>query len=444
MTQSPIPKLVSTLALPTIASQMVTAMYNMADTYFVSQIGQSASAAIGVVFSLMSLIQAVGVGVGAGVGGIAALCLGAKKEDDANLYASSGAVLALALGLLLTISGLLLLDSLVIVLGSTETMIPYSRAYAGYVLLGAPAICVSFVFNNALRYQGKAYLAMIGLCVGAILNVVLDPILIYTANMGIAGAAIATVVSQVISALILICAVSSQHSIIRVSPKLISKKPADYLLIVKTGLPASCRQGLACIGSALLNYNTKIYGDAALAAITIANKLYLFVRSFILGIGQGMQPVASYNYGAGNIKRTREAFSFACKLGTGICLIMTAVFALNAPEIMDIFRKGDAEVIELGVTALHFVCAAMPFLAYSTYIGLFLQCLGFSAPAILLSCFRQGIVFIPMLFILKGIFSKLGVQMVQPISDIITFFTSLPFGISFFKSKLSMKSDRKT
>ncbi len=436
MTQTPITSLVARQALPTIVSQLVTSMYNMADTYFVAHISQSAAAAIGVVFSLMSLIQAIGMGIGTGVGSIVARRLGAQQDEQADMTASSGVLLALIFALALMITGLLFLEPMVRIMGSTESMLPYSLSYAKYVLVGAPVLCVSFVYNNTLRYQGKAHIATIGLCSGAVLNVFLDPLLITTAGLGISGAAIATVAGQVVSLLVLMYPFKTGLSIVKISPKLLSRSLGDYILILRTGLPAACRQGLACFASSLLNYSAKTYGDAAVAAITIANKIYLVVRSVVLGIGQGFQPVAGYNYGAKDIKRTKGAFNAACLMGTAFCLAATALLALEAPAVIGWFRDDDAQVLEIGTTALYFYCAAMPFLGYSTFVNQFYQCLGFSRLASLLSCCRQGIFYVPALLILSSNFQLLGLQMSQAAADIATFLFSIPFHVYLYRRLL--------
>ncbi len=436
MTQTPIPALVTRQALPTIASQLVTSMYNMADTYFVAHISQSAAAAIGVVFSLMSLIQAIGTGVGMGVGSIVARRLGAKRDDEADMIASSGVLLAFMFAMLLMVVGLTFLEPIVVAMGSTESMLPYSIDYAKYVLIGAPVLCISFVYNNTLRYQGKAHLATIGLCAGAVLNVFLDPILITTAGLGISGAAIATVIGQVVSLAILVYPFHAGMSIVRISPRLLSRRVKDYVLIVRTGLPATFRQGLASFASSMLNYNAKAYGDAAVAAITIANRVYLVVRSFVLGIGQGFQPVAGYNYGAGDIRRTKDAFKFACILGTAVCLVSTVVISTNAETVIGWFRDDDEQVLEMGTLALYFFCAAMPFLGYSTYVNQFYQCLGFSRQASFLATCRQGILFVPSLLILSSNYHLLGLQMTQPVADVATFLITIPFHFYLYRRVL--------
>ncbi len=440
MMTTPIPKLVTHMAVPTVISQLITVIYNTADTYFVSQIDTSAAAAVGIVFSLMSLIQAVGFGLGMGANSLISRALGAKDDEDAYKYASSAFCAAVIFGTLLMIGGLLGLKGMMRVLGSTETILPYACDYGRYILIGAPVMCSAFVLNNILRSEGEAVLAMRGLCTGGILNMILDPILIFKFHMGISGAAAATVISQVVSWGILFSTFVRQKSIVKLGISWISKSLSDYILIVKTGFPTICRQGLASLASALLNVQTGLYGDAAVAAITIANKVYLLLRNIVIGIGQGFQPVAGYNYGAKQQKRVREAFVFTSCLGSAVCFIAAVLLAFQAENVIALFRK-DPEVILIGTRTLYFCCMVMPFMAYSTYVNQLYQCLGFSKWATFLASCRQGIFFIPLVLILPSVVGISGVQIVQPAADFFTFLISIPFQISFFKKNLSTKNN---
>ena len=204
MTEKPVPALVLKLAGPTVLSMLVTSVYNIADTYFVSQLGTAASGAVGIVFSLMSVIQAVGFALGLGGGSIISRKLGERKKDDADKTASTAFFTAVASGLLITLFGTLFLDSLLRVLGATESILPYARDYAGYILIGAAIMGSSFVLNNILRAEGRAFFSMIGLVFGGVLNIALDPVFIYVLDMGISGAAVSTLISQSISFLILL------------------------------------------------------------------------------------------------------------------------------------------------------------------------------------------------------------------------------------------------
>jgi len=439
MLETPVSKLVIALGIPAVATQLVSVAYNTADTYFISKISTSASAAVGVVFSLMSIIHALGFGIGMGVSSLVSRRLGAGKKEEASRYTTSGFLAALVMGILIMIFGLIFIEPLMKLLGSTDTMLPYSCDYARWILMGAPVMCTSFVLNQSLKSEGAAMAAMWGICSGSVINIVLDPLLIFTFDMGIAGAALATVASQTASFLILLGYYVFGNRAAKLSPRYISRRAADYLLVFKIGLPTICRQGMASVASALLNIGAAAYGDAAVAAVTISNKIYMFVRSVVIGVGQGFQPVAGFNYGAGVKKRVREGFRFTCIVGTVICLICAGVIASFAGELIGWFRD-DPDVIRIGRTALLFACAVMPFMAYSTYVNQLCQCLGFAARAAVLASCRQGICYIPLILILPRVIGLTGVQMSQPGADFLTFVVSVPFQIHFFKTVLSEKN----
>jgi Na+-driven multidrug efflux pump len=276
-------------------------------------------------------------------------------------------------------------------------------------------------------------LSMIGITTGGVLNMILDPILINGCNMGTGGAAVATMISQTVSFTILFVIFLAGKSIVRINLKSVSRRFADYKAIVTTGIPTIFRQGLASIASAALNIQAIEYGlEATGAAITIANKMYMLVRNVIVGLGQGFQPAAGYNYGAGNKKRTWECFTFAVKVGTVICLIFGAFSAIFAEQIMWFFSD-DAEVVAIGTETLYFLCICIPFMAFSTYVNQLYQGLGFRVIATLLASCRQGIFFLPTVLLLPYALDRIGVQAAQPIADMCTFFFSIPFIIHFYK-----------
>ncbi len=435
MLHTPIPKLVASLAAPTVATQLVSIAYNTADTYFVSQLSTSASAAVGVVFSLMSIIHALGFGIGMGCNSIISRSLGSRDQGRADTIASSGFLLAFFVGLLITAVGLSVTAPLMRLLGSTDTILPYALDYARIILAAAPFMCAAFVLNNTLRAEGEASLAMIGLCTGAVLNIGLDPLLIFTFRMGIAGAALATALSQLVSFLILLVIFLRGRSIVKLSARCISRSFRDYWSILSTGFPTICRQSFASLSTALLNNAAGVYGDAAVSAVTISNKAYMIVRSVILGIGQGFQPIAGYNYGAGDRRRTRQAFTFSVLAGSVICTVCAVLGARFAPQVVGFFRS-DPEVVAIGRTALLGAAAVMPFLAYSTYVNQLYQCLGFRLPAAILASCRQGICFVPLILLLPRMLGLNGVVLSQPGADLLTFLVSVPFQIWFFRNKL--------
>lgn len=433
MMQTPIPKLVTSLAIPTTISMLITVIYNTADTYFVSQINKSASAAVGAVFSIMSIIQAIGFGLGMGSGSLISRKLGAKENEAANIYSTSAFFAALLVGGLISVAGLLALEPFLRLLGCSDTMMPHAIPYAKYILIGAPISCSTFVLNNTLRSEGYSKLSTIGMSTGGILNVILDPIFIFGLKMGTGGAAFATVLSQVVSFCILLSFFVFDKSIVKLHPRYISRKFADYSTIVTTGLPTICRQGLGSVAAAVLNIQAIGYGgDAAGAAITISNKVYILVRNLVMGMGQGFQPVAGYNYGAGNKARTWEAFTFATKIGSAMCLLFAVGTAFFASPIMWWFCN-DAEVAKIGIQTLYLNSAILPFLAFSTYVNQLYQCLGFKGQATLLASCRQGIFFLPTVILLPLWIGCLGVQAAQPIGDLCTFLISIPFLTRFYK-----------
>lgn len=434
MTQTPIPRLVMSMALPTVAGMLVSSIYNITDTYFVSRIGTSASAAVGVVFSVQSLIQAVGFCIGMGSGSIISRKLGEKDTETASRYVSSAFALALCMGLLLAIFGLSFLEPLLLLLGATETSLPYACDYARYILLAAPVMCSSFVLNVAMKSEGRATLSTVGLTCGNVLNVILDPILMFPLGLGTAGAAIATAVSQCVSFVLLTIFFFKKQDSLRLHPRYISRKAADYATIVRVGAPTLFRQGCASLATALMNGQAAVFGDAAVAAMSIATRIYLFVRSILVGIGQGFQPVAGYNYGAKLPGRVKEAFRFTTLLGTAIAAVAAVVIALLAPQLMMIFRRDDTQVIQIGAQALRYLCIVLPFLGYSTYVNQMLQGLGRSGSAAFLASCRQGIFFVPLILVLPRLFFLTGVQLCQPIADGLTALVSIPFHIWFFTS----------
>lgn len=434
MTQTPIPKLVSKLAIPTTISMLVTSIYNLADTFFVSQLSTSASGAVGIVFSLMTIIQAVGFTLGMGSGSLLARRLGEKNKQAADMYASTAFFTALALGAIIMIIGQIFTEQLMRLLGATDTIMEYALAYGDYILWGAPVMCASFVLNNILRSEGKAALAMIGLCTGGILNIILDPIFIFTLNMGTAGAALATLISQCVSFVLLLVMFLFKKSNICISIKNLSFKLKTYGEIIMTGMPSLSRQGLASIATVLLNKAANPYGDAAIAAMSISSKIAMLVSCICIGIGQGFMPVAGYNYGAKKFDRVKKAFKFTLTADTIIMTVLAVVIFIFAPTIMKVFRAEDATVIEIGTVAMRAQCIAMPLMATTIVANSLLQSVGKSIRATILSCCRQGLFFIPLILILPKLLGLTGIEYSQAISDALTFLVSVPFAIWFFRN----------
>ena len=434
MLETPISQLILSLAAPTIVSMLVTSVYNMADTYFVSQLNTSASGAVGVVFSLMAIIQAVGFTVGMGSGSIASQLLGQRREEEANVYASTGVVIALVLGLTMAGLGMVFRRELMWLLGSTDTIYPYALDYAFYIILGAPVMILSFTLNNLLRWQGKANLSVFGLATGGILNMVLDPIFIYLFDMGIGGAGAATLLSQCISLSILTSFFLLKKSELRVSPAYISRSPRTYLSILKQGMPSFFRQGVLSAATMAANYNARIYGDAAVAALAIVTKIFNLIQSVIIGFGQGFQPVLGYNYGAGRLDRVKEAVWFSIKTCTIILTAAAAAGFVLAPHIITLFRRDDIAVIAIGTRAFRNQCFTLPLGAVMVFGNMFFQSLGKSWRAVLLAICRQGL-YIPLVYLMTARFGLTGLEQTQALSDLLAFLLSAAVVTHYFKTE---------
>ena len=432
MTQTPIPKLIMQLGIPTIISMLITNIYNMADTFFVSKLGTSASGAIGIVFALMAVLQAVGFMFGHGAGSIISRKLGQKDKESASRYASTSFFLAIAVGCMIAFFGILFLTPFMRLLGSTDTILPYAKQYGFFILIAGPFLTGSCVLNNILRYEGRAAYAMIGLTAGGILNMIGDPILIFGFGMGATGAGLSTAISQIISFFILLAMFFSGKTQSRLSIKMVTNKISEVLEIIKVGFPSMVRQGLGSISAMILNSQAAVFGDAAVAAMSIVNFICMFIFSVGLGIGQGFQPVAAFNYGAGKYSRVRKGFWFTALAGEILLGTFALIGILVSDKIIGVFRN-DPQVISVGVLALRCQCIACFFQPLSVCTNMMFQSVGESGKAALLATLRSGICFIPLILILPQIMGITGVQISQSIADILTFAISIPMLIAFLR-----------
>ena len=443
MTTEPVPRLVGKLAVPTILSMLVTSFYNMVDTYFVGKINTSASGAVGVVFSLMAIIQAFGFMFGHGSGNFLARKLGEKKEDEAKVIANAGFAFAFSFGVIFAIVGLLNLDTLAYLLGSTDTILPYARSYMGPILIGAPWMMSSIVLNNEIRYQGNAQTAMLGIMAGAIINIGLDPLLMFVFKLGIMGAAIATVSGQAVSFVLLLLATRRAGNI-RITLK---KNPFAFRYlweIVAGGLPSLFRQGLASVSAILLNVVAKEVSapdmaDAVLAGMAIVSKISMSLNSAVIGFGQGFQPVCSFNYGAAKYNRVREAFFFSVKVCAILMFGIGILCFVFAPVIVPWFRD-DEVVSEIGSCALRAQCITYVFGVWIILTNMLLQASGRAFGATVISSCRSGLCFIPVILILPKFLGITGVQLSQAAADMIAFFISLFGGLYFLKNLKAQES----
>lgn len=432
MTQTPIPTLICQLAVPTIISMLVTSFYNMADTFFVGKINTSATAAVGVVFPLMAIIQAFGFFFGHGSGNYISRQLGAKEVEDASKMSATGFVSAFLMGCVILVVGFIFTDPLLRVMGATPTILPYARKYMRIILIGAPYMTASLVLNNQMRFQGSAVYSMVGIASGAVINIALDPLLIFGFDMGIAGAAVATIISQFISFCLLIAG-TFRGGNLRLNLRDFTPCRKYYQNILKGGFPSLCRQGLGSFATICLNLMAGPYGDAAIAAMSIVSRIANFAASVVIGFGQGFQPVCGFNYGAKLYHRVRHGFWFCVKFSS-IFLAAAAIAGwICADGLIEIFLKNDPQVVEYGSLALRLQCITFPLLGWITISNMMLQTIGKAVKASLLAMSRQFLFFVPVILLLPGILGMLGVQLSQPIADAATFLLAVPLSIGVLR-----------
>lgn len=432
MTKTPIPRLIGELAVPTIISMLVTSFYNMADTFFVGKINTSATAAVGIVFPLMAMIQAFGFFCGHGSGNYISRQLGAHNFEDASKMSATGFVSAFVLGLGILVVGFLFTDPLLRIMGSTETILPYARSYMRIILIGAPYMTASLVLNNQLRFQGSAFYSMIGITTGAVLNIGLDPLFIFVLDMGVAGAALATIISQFVSFCLLIAG-TFRGGNLRLNLKDFSPSLKYYQNIVKGGAPSLFRQGLGSFATVCLNLMAGPYGDAAIAAMSIVTRISQFAASVVIGFGQGFQPVCGFNYGAKLFKRVQEGFWFCVKFCTSVLLVAAVCGWIFSPNLIGVFLKTDPLVIEYGSQALRLQALTFPLVGWITIANMMLQTIGKTVKASLLAMSRQFLFFVPVILTLPGFLGILGVQLSQPIADFCSFLLAVPLSISVLR-----------
>lgn len=435
MTETPVWKLILQLAIPTTVSMLITNIYNTADTYFVSQIGVSASGATGIVLAVMTLLQAFGFMFGHGAGSNVSRLLGARDPETASEYASASFFLSLLWGAFIGILGLLFLTPFMRLLGSTETILPYARIYAMYILIASPAMVTGCVLNNILRYEGRATYAMIGLATGGILNMFLDPVLIFLCKMGMHGAGLSTALSQYVGLGILLVPFLRGKTSSKLSLRYLRRGISHLRNILATGLPNLLRQGLTSVATTVLNSGAAVYGDAAVAAFSIANRCCALLFAVSIGIAQGFQPVCAFNYGAKKYRRVRDSMLFTGGTAIGLMLLLCGLCTWKAEAVIGLFRD-EAEVIAVGSRTLRYLCCGLIVLPLSAIGSMLFQSTGRKTKAALLAALQSGLVFIPLLLILPRFLGLQGLELSQAIAYVVSGLISLPFILKFL-SELS-------
>ena len=442
LTQAPVHRVIVTMAIPTIISMLVTGLYNIADTFFVGKIDTQATAAVGVVFSLMFFVQAMGFFFGHGSGNYISRELGARRHENAVKMASTGFFSSFFFGLVILVLGEIFLTPLSLMLGSTATILPYTEDYMQVILLGAPFLTSSLTLNNQMRLQGNANFAMYGIVTGAILNVLLDPFFIFTCGLGVSGAAWATVVGQVVSFVILFF-MARRGENIAIRFRNFSPSIQRYKEIFYGGSPSMMRQGLACVATMSLNFAAGAYGDSAIAAMSIVSRIAMLSFAVVIGLGQGFQPVCGFCYGAGLYGRLKEAYKFTVTIGTFFLIVLAIIGWMISGTLIGVFRD-DPEVIAIGIVALRWQLCVFPVNALILASNMLAQTCRKPWRANILAAARQGLFFIPLIFILPSYFGLLGVEMCQAVSDVLSFTLTVPIVIYTFREFTREAAAKKT
>jgi len=434
MTTAPVEKLVLSLAGPSIAIMITSALYNMADTFFVSSLGTSQVGAVGIAFPLMAVIQAMGFFFGQGSGNYMARTLGAQDSEGASRMAVTGLISGFIFMAAIAVCGLIALEPLVDGLGATQTIRPFAKEYIFFILLASPWMVAATVLNQQLRFQGSAAIAMTGMLSGAILNIFLDPLFIFVFRMGVKGAALATMISQMVSFAILFFYGSTRKGNIPIKLKYFSPSVKRYGEMFRGGVPALLRQSLMSVASIIINHFARPYGDAAIAAISISNRLSMFATSIVLGFGQGFQPVCGFNYGAKLYSRVKKSFWFCVRFCCISLLVISIAMAIFAPYIIALFRKDDLDVIAIGTFGLRLQCISLPFTAGIIMVNMMTQTMGRALEASIVALSRQGLFLIPSLFILSPLLGLNGIQLARPVSELASLAVVIPVLIKTLKS----------
>ncbi|MCH5237801.1 MAG: MATE family efflux transporter [Muribaculaceae bacterium] len=419
------------MALPTIISMMVTSLYNIADTFFVSKINTQTTAAVGIIFSFMAILQAMGFLFGYGTGNYVAIKLGANDRKEAEKMAVTGYFYALCVAVFLTVTGIIFINPLCRILGCTPTILPYAEAYMLPILLGAPFIIGALTLNVQIRQQGNAAYAMTGIVSGAVLNIILDPLFIFTFNLGIRGAGFATLISQAVSFSILTF-MTSKGGNMPLKFRNLSFEGRYIKAIFRGGTPSLTRQGLGSIATLLLNLTAGMFGDAAIAGMTVVTRMTFLVYSVVIGLGQGYQPLCSFCYGAALYQRVIKGFWFCTAIGTLFLSCIAIIGSVYADEIIRAFRD-DPDVIKVGHQALLWQLAAYPIGAITMYSNMAMQSMNLALRANILAAARRGLFFIPFLMVLPRLYGLDGLTICQPLADLCAFLVSVPVLVYTFR-----------
>lgn len=431
LTTAPERKVILALAGPAIVSMLATSLHNMVSTFYVGRISTQATAAVGVSFALMSVIQAIGFLFGQGSGNFISRALGARKKEQAERMAATGFIWSAGSGLLLAALGLIFMEPLCVLLGSTPTILPETKRYLLWVLLGMPVMTGTMTLNNQLRFQGSARFAMYGVLAGAAVNVALSPVFIFTLRLGVTGAGMGVFCGQAVSLAVMLWGTSRAGNI-RIRPRLFSTDGFYLREMMAGGTPSLTRQGLASVSVALLNVAAGAYGDAAIAGMSIVGRITFVIMSAVIGLGHGYQPLCGFSYGAGLYGRVKRGYWFVVRVGMIFLAVCSVLGIAFAEPLIRLFRN-DPAVVEAGSVALIWQMYTLPLGAFIMYTNMMMQTTRKPVEANILAAARNGIFFIPLILLLPRRFGLLGVQMCQTWADVLSFILAVAIAIRGFR-----------
>ncbi|MEG0875572.1 MAG: MATE family efflux transporter [Oscillospiraceae bacterium] len=433
MLDTPISRLIPKMAIPTVIAMLITSVYSMADSYFVHFLGTSATAAVGVNMSIDQTIMMAGSFLAVGSNSYISRLMGAKQNDKASATLSAAFFTAFFLGILVMVPGLMFTEKMVRLLGATNSSAKYAVDYANYILIAAPFMASSFVLNQCLRSEGSPVYSMVGMGLGGILNIALDPLFIFTFDMGVGGAALATAISKFISFCILIFPYIRKHSVLRLSIKRISFSRDIVRETTLMGMPSLLRTGLSVVSFIIINNFAGRYSDSALAGISVVTRIMMVPTFAILGFAQGFQPVAGYNFGATRYDRVKESFRFSSLVAVISVTVVSLLMAVFSKQLILLFTEGDMEMVKIGQFCLITQCVIMPLNAWVIIVNMLYAALGKPVGAIILGSTRQGICFLPVVFILPIFLGIYGLASAQAVADLLAFVVAIPFAISIYR-----------
>ncbi|MBQ1712680.1 MAG: MATE family efflux transporter [Firmicutes bacterium] len=435
-------KVIPVVALPMIVTMLIDALYNLADTYFVSQLGITATAAVGVNDSLLHLMRSVALAFGMGAASPISKLMGAKREDEASKVASTSVFTCMMVLSILAFIAYIFRSDFVIFLGATEGAAPYAMEYATFILISAPFTAGEVTCSQTLRAEGSTTYSMIGMVSGCVINVGLDPLFIRTFGMGVGGAALATTISKAISFFILLTPFLRGKTLLELRFKYFTPKWEIYKEIAKMGIPTLLRSSVMSLSAVFINNMARLFGDAALAAVSVANKCARLVGSAVLGFGQGLQPIGGYCWGARRYARVRQAFWTCTAIGAVVAVVLSVVLFILTPNVLGIFMdvEKDAETLRIGTIMLRTQCATMfPHVWVMIINGLY-QALGRPVEATILGLSRQVIFLIPAAFIMSRVWGVNGLACSQAAADVLSLIVSVSMVIYQMK-KIKMLKD---